>query len=462
MEDKPADWPCPNASCWNHTNMVFGTKSNCPKCGSAKGDEPQQQAAGNMGWGGTMAGFGMQQPKAERGMFGGDMPGDWACPNVACRNHTKMVFAKRTSCPSCGAEKDTSVAGMEAAAAAPSGNECWGGMMGGMMGGMTGGMMGGTPVQQPKSGKWFSGDTSGDWQCPNSSCINHTRNVFAKRTSCPSCGASRDSAVPTDATGLDAMLFGMDGMEQPPHPERGMHGGDMPNDWQCPNTDCLNHIKMVFGKKLTCPSCGTARNDQPGDWQCTNPLCLNHNNTVFASQTNCPSCGTLRAGAGSFGPVGQAMAMRPAGPYQMSANPMQGFGKGFEKGCGKGFEKGFDKGCAKGCGKGGWDNGMGGMGNGPVNAAPGDWPCPNPVCMNNTRLVFAKNQSCPKCGTPKPMKQVRSDPGDWQCPNLECLNSRNSVFAKHANCPACGSAKPPPSNITTEDWLGPPFQVSSV
>jgi hypothetical protein len=28
----------------------------------------------------------------------------------------------------------------------------------------------------------------------------------------------------------------------------------------------------------------------------------------------------------------------------------------------------------------------------------GDWRCPDEDCINHTKLVFAKHQSCPKCG----------------------------------------------------------------
>mmetsp|Transcript_22233 Transcript_22233/g.48603 ORF Transcript_22233/g.48603 Transcript_22233/m.48603 type:complete len:143 (-) Transcript_22233:120-548(-) len=114
-----------------------------------------------------------------------------------------------------------------------------------------------------------------------------------------------------------------------------------------------------------------------------------------------------------------------------------------------------------------------------------DWACPNSSCINNRKMVFGKNSSCPKCGTPKPSggnygmgggmggcgmggmgggmggcgmgcmgggmggmggmgmrNRGGSNPGDWRCPNPECMNSRNQVFAKHSHCPRCGTEKP--------------------
>ena len=38
-------------------------------------------------------------------------PPDWQCPTPECVNHTKMVFAKRSQCPICGAAKPSSTTG---------------------------------------------------------------------------------------------------------------------------------------------------------------------------------------------------------------------------------------------------------------------------------------------------------------------------------------------------------------
>jgi len=236
------------------------------------------------------------------------------------------------------------------------------------------------------------------------------------------------------------MGMGMGMGSDQPKPEKGMQGGDMPDDWQCPNTNCINHTRMVFGKKTSCPSCGTARNaKQPGDWQCPNTQCLNHRNTVFASKVSCPKCGAPRPGSGYAPPAQYALpargppaalpalqnmrALPPAVHTALAALPPQiqsllGLRGGMPGGGGGG-----------GCG-------------GP--GAPGDWRCPNVQCVNNRRMVFAKNAACPKCGAAKPSGRTQGggNPGDWECPNQDCLNSRNKVFAKHAACPQCGAEKP--------------------
>merc|ERR1711924_416785 len=75
---------------------------------------------------------------------------------------------------------------------------------------------------------------AGDWQCPNTECLNHHKMVFGKNDSCPACGASKP---------LGGIISG--------------HGN--PGDWQCPNADCINHTKMVFAKNDTCPKCFAAK-----------------------------------------------------------------------------------------------------------------------------------------------------------------------------------------------------------
>jgi len=267
---------------------------------------------------------------------------------------------------------------------------------------------------------------SGDWQCPNAQCVNHVKMVFGSKANCPKCGSAKDE-----------MPLEQEYQEEQQKPEKGMQGGDMPDDWQCPNATCINNTKMVFGKRSSCPSCGTARNaKQPGDWQCPNTGCLNHRNTVFASKVSCPKCGAPRPG--SFTPpamnhrapamhhrapmpalpaLGNVRALPPAVQGALAALPPQIQGL-------LGIRPEFS-------------NTVGG-------GAPGDWRCPNVGCMNNRRMVFAKNSACPKCGEPKPTGRTQggSNPGDWQCPNTECLNNRNKVFAKHTSCPACGQEKP--------------------
>merc|ERR1719491_1314473 len=83
----------------------------------------------------------------------------------------------------------------------------------------------------------------------------------------------------------------------------------------------------------------------------------------------------------------------------------------------------------------------------------GDWSCPNTDCINNTKMVFARHATCPKCGSPPDGAPAASGPpqsgpsnggrpGDWNCPNQQCVNSFKGVFARHATCPKCGIPKP--------------------
>jgi len=275
-----------------------------------------------------------------------------------------------------------------------------------------------------------------DWQCPNAQCLNHTKMVFGTKETCPKCGTPRDGFMPADQ------------FAEAPKAEKGMQGGDMPRDWQCPNSVCINHSKMVFGKNASCPSCGTARNaKQPGDWLCPNTSCVNQKNTVFASKTRCPKCGSSRPGSVAVPAMAQVQ---------------NGYGGGKGGGYAGGWAAPIDPmsyggGCG-GCG----GCGGGGMGN------PGDWQCPNSSCLNHSKMVFGKHDSCPKCGSPKGPPVMwqgggggggggggfgaggfglgggfgAGNPGDWRCPNPECKNHRNNVFAKHSNCPSCGSEKP--------------------
>jgi len=143
-------------------------------------------------------------------------------------------------------------------------------------------------------------------------------------------------------------------------------------------------------------------NMKPGDWICTS--CGEHN---FAKNKNCRKCGAPSADAGG------AMGMM-----------------------------------------GGMGGGGGGAGN--PNFKPGDWMCPN--CGNH---VFARHESCPKCGQAKPegvdesasagmatgpggikfLGQVNESqvpkPGDWDCPSCGFLN-----FARNAQCKKCNGPKP--------------------
>ena len=247
------------------------------------------------------------------------------------------------------------------------------------------------------------------------------------------------------------------------------------SDWQCPNAGCVNHSRMVFGSKMACPQCGMPKPETPefspgvklqeqlfqpvsqvsparqvnqeaayaglgakgdafavvpeGDWQCPNSACVNSRNLVFGSKTSCPRCGTPRPMLGvktapkpqmpqaaQVAQVAQSPAIQYV-PLPVTMAPQFGLES----------LKSFNMAAAAGI-----------MAN--VNGRPGDWQCPNRECVNHKRMVFAKNDTCPQCGSGKPGRGG-ANPQDWQCPNTECQNHRNLVFAKHEMCPRCGQSK---------------------
>jgi len=277
-----------------------------------------------------------------------------------------------------------------------------------------------------------SGD--GDWACPNVSCINHSKLVFARKATCPKCGAPRSMPMVGSMTygkGAGAVSNGMfgagafgagRGAGMFPSPGfagvaglgGGCGGGPSTADWQCSNQLCVNHRTMVFGRHDSCPKCGTAKNArEPGDWQCPNASCVNNRNTVFARKTECPKCGTARPlSAGAQPPPRHPGAAPGQGvasfsPYAVAASMALGM---------TGAPPHFGGGT-------------------------GDWKCPNASCMNHTKLVFARHETCPKCGAAKGPQGDSARPGDWQCPNEDCINHRKLVFAKNDSCPKCGEAR---------------------
>jgi len=120
---------------------------------------------------------------------------------------------------------------------------------------------------------------------------------------------------------------------------------------------------------------------KPGDWRC--PKC---NDLQFARNFACRMCG----------------ASRPEG---------KGGGKpgDWEQGKKRKFEE-----VGKGAGK------------------PGDWTCPN--CGD---LVFARNQACRQCNTPRPSSRGKGKPGDWTCPSCGDFQ-----FARNEVCRSCNAPRP--------------------
>jgi len=291
------DWQCPNESCINHLKMVFGRHVNCPSCNAPR----------------TMPEWYAKEELIP------DRANDWQCPNEGCINHSKMVFGRHTSCPSCGTARNATKAG--------------------------------------------------DWLCPNTSCINSKNLVFARNTHCPNCGSPKPMTKgPMTVPRQHVLQFPpmMPTLFCPPAPTvsgkgcKGVNG-----DWKCPNPSCVNHVRMVFGKNMLCPQCGSPKSipmpvmqvamgkGSQGDWQCPKPDCVNHVRMVFGKHDNCPQCGSDKL---------------PQVRWDAAQEP---------------FPEVFGR--------------------------PGDWQCPNSECINHRKLVFAKNTECPKCGSP-PVEALRTVP----------------------------------------------------
>lgn len=92
-----------------------------------------------------------------------------------------------------------------------------------------------------------------------------------------------------------------------------------PGDWHCPNVACKNHEhNVVFASKQACPICGAPKpmigvgypnKRHENDWKCPNSLCKNHTNFVYGSKPACTICGMPNpnldgAGAGFEAPEG--------------------------------------------------------------------------------------------------------------------------------------------------------------
>merc|ERR1719296_377954 len=99
----PGDWNCTNPLCKNHVdNFVYGSKSECPLCGSPKPDDPVTPILPGGGGGGMFPG---DKPVFTPREQAGPRPGDWQCPNNLCKNHTNGVYGSKPTCSLCGASK---------------------------------------------------------------------------------------------------------------------------------------------------------------------------------------------------------------------------------------------------------------------------------------------------------------------------------------------------------------------
>lgn len=130
----------------------------------------------------------------------------------------------------------------------------------------------------------------GDWTCPNTRCLNHTSLVFARRKTCPHCGAPKPANAPSVETSLNcgpsatggvnpfnqksnrafleanykaqSMPFPMDDEEE--SPPRGFEAAG--NDWTC-KCGQVNFRRDKYEHGHRCKKCGNPRKEERDmDW----------------------------------------------------------------------------------------------------------------------------------------------------------------------------------------------------
>lgn len=99
---------CPNMSCKNFTdNVVYANKTNCPICGTEKPPPPEGPPPPPKQPPPAAAPAAPAGPPGQhiREPIPGARPGDWHCPNEACKNHTgNVVYGSKSYCPLCGTD----------------------------------------------------------------------------------------------------------------------------------------------------------------------------------------------------------------------------------------------------------------------------------------------------------------------------------------------------------------------
>ncbi|CAE8617506.1 unnamed protein product [Polarella glacialis] len=259
-----------------------------------------------------------------------------------------------------------------------------------------------------------------------------------------------------------------------------MAGGFKEGDWNC--DECGDH---QFARNATCRKCGAPkpgeaeddegdregsrtsrggdRHREPasrtpvrdrgmkeGDWNCDE--CGDHQ---FAKNTACRKCGAPRPGEGGHD-RGRSQTIRASSrqPEYASRGPSDrggGRDKDFKDGdwsCASCGDHQFARNttCRK-CGEPRSDNDVddGYAAPRPAPRAPensrdfkdGDWTCGS--CGDHQ---FGRNNSCRKCGDPKPVVSSNnqlSKAGDWICPNPSC---KDLQFEKNQECRRCHTPKP--------------------
>lgn len=261
------DWNCPNTQCVNHHNCVYSSKAACQRCGTPKplmGGVP-----------GIVLGFGIPVPNSR--------PGDWHCANPECKNHTKnIVFSSKTACPICGMAKP-----------------------------VTPQMAHVFPQQHVHVQQVQVQHVQQMPQVQHMQHMPHMPHIQQLPQQVVQQVPQMQMSVPPMEYQAETPLY-----EQLPFGENlnftgglvqrvGGRPSTRPGDWHCADPTCKNFSEnVVFANKTHCPVCGKPKpvhssamvvGTRPGDWHCPNPVCKNNSQqVVYGSKTACPLCGTQK------------------------------------------------------------------------------------------------------------------------------------------------------------------------
>eukprot|EP00930_Biecheleria_cincta_P056179 TRINITY_DN4234_c0_g1_i1.p1 TRINITY_DN4234_c0_g1~~TRINITY_DN4234_c0_g1_i1.p1 ORF type:complete len:733 (-),score=108.29 TRINITY_DN4234_c0_g1_i1:29-2197(-) len=373
------DWACPQ--CGDHN---FAKNASCRKCNASKRDVRGRMSQNFLPPSGTDPALAKQGVKkvacalflkgqCNRGKecaFSHIADGDWFCPS--CEDHN---FAKNETCRKCNTAKPSTpsnVVGNASTVSEVKGRSACRRFLAGTC----------------NKGKdcLFAHIAGGDWICPE--CGDHN---FARNDTCRKCGSSKPSVpiepvIRREASGSSAGAIGeLKGREA-----------------------CKRFLQGTCSKGKDCLFAHIAE----GDWAC--PECGDHN---FARNDTCRKCGDPKP---SFvtASVERTNALSEVKGKSACRMFLQGI-------CSKGKDCRF------------------------AHIADGDWVCPD--CGDHN---FARNETCRKCGTDKHStvdaavadagrtseakdRSVGKWLGDWVCP--ECGDQN---FARNDTCRRCGVPKP--------------------
>ena len=120
------------------------------------------------------------------------------------------------------------------------------------------------------------------------------------------------------------------------------------------------------------------------DWQCPDSRCINHTRLVFTRKTNCPKCGTPKPSATLWAAASGPGFTTPTGVLFLSLNKVAAPVASMVKVASLAAAAA--------------------AGDVPIalqHATRDDWQCPTKDCRNHSRLVFGRHLACPICHAPR-------------------------------------------------------------